>query len=76
LLDAPEIRSALPPELVSREAPHPWVEASKAGFVRLSGLWLGLGSLLLAIAIASKPLARRWAQTPPLIKGDRAAHWA
>jgi hypothetical protein len=76
LLDAPEIRSALPPELVSRDAPHPWVEASKAGFARLSGLWSGLGGLLLAIAIASKPIARRWAQTPPLIKGDRAAHWA
>ena len=29
LLDTPEIRSALPPTLLSANAPHPWVEAFK-----------------------------------------------
>jgi hypothetical protein len=73
LLDTPEIRAVLPPDLVSREAPRPWVEAVKMGFIGLSGLWFGLGTFLLAIAITSKPLASRTTQTPSLIKDERAA---
>ena len=52
LLDMPEIRAALPPELVPRDAPSPWVEAFKRGFLRLSYVWLGFGALLLAAVIA------------------------
>jgi hypothetical protein len=47
LLDAPEIRSVLPPALLPRDAPHPRVEALKRGFLRLSYVWLAAGALLL-----------------------------
>ena len=51
LLDTPEIRSALPPELMSRDPPRPWVEALKTSFLRLGLVWLGLGVLLLLAVI-------------------------
>ncbi len=52
LLDTPEIRSTLPPELLPRDPPRPWVEVFKQGFLRLGLVWLGLGALILAAVIA------------------------
>ena len=51
LLDTPEIRSALPPALLSVEAPRPWVEAFKSGFLRLGGVWIAIGALLLTAVL-------------------------
>jgi hypothetical protein len=51
LLDTPEIRSALPPALLSVAAPHPWVEAFKSGFLRLGSVWIAIGTLLLSAVI-------------------------
>jgi hypothetical protein len=66
LLDTPEIRSALPPELLLRAAPHTWVEAFKSSFLRLGALWLSLGTLALASVVAQMALAaRREAQSFP-----------
>jgi hypothetical protein len=65
LLDTPEIRSTLPPALLSIEPPHTWVEAFKSGFLRLSSLWIGTGTLLLILVVtrmartAAKPSAHR-----------------
>ena len=54
LLDTPEIRSSLPPTLLSVEAPRPWVEAFKSGFLRLGGIWIAIGTFLLAaVAVRS-----------------------
>jgi hypothetical protein len=64
LLDTPEIRSLLPPELLSRDPPRPWVEALKRGFLRLGLVWLGLGVLLLVAAVA-------WGALTPATKGAR-----
>ncbi len=52
LLDAPEIRSALPPELLSRDVPRNWVEAFKRNFLGQSFTLLGSGLLLLIAFIA------------------------
>jgi hypothetical protein len=50
LLGAPEIRAALPPELLSREAPSNGVEAFKRIFLGQGCVWLGVGfSLLLGV---------------------------
>ncbi len=57
LLDTREIRSALPPELTSRDPPRPWVEALKTSFLHLSFVWLGLGVVLLIAAVASAAFA-------------------
>jgi hypothetical protein len=46
LLSAPEIRAALPPELLSREAPSNWVEGLKRTFLGQGYVWLGVGFLL------------------------------
>jgi hypothetical protein len=51
MLDTPEIRSILPPELLPRDAPEPWVAAFKRVFTRMSFVWLGLGTLLLAAVL-------------------------
>lgn len=51
MLDTPEIRSALPPALLSAEPPHPWVEAFKRGFLRLGGIWIAIGTLLLTAVV-------------------------
>jgi hypothetical protein len=51
LLDTPEIRSALPPALLSVEAPHPWVEGLKSGFLRLGSVWVAIGTLLLTAVV-------------------------
>jgi hypothetical protein len=59
LLDTPEIRSALPPALLSVEAPHPWVEALKSSFLRLGSAWIAIGTLLLAAVVV------RMAQAAP-----------
>ncbi len=52
LLDTPEIRSILPPELLPRVPPRPYVEAFKRGFLRLGFVWLGVGMFILAAVIA------------------------
>ena len=52
LLDAPEIRSALPPELLSREKPLNAVEAFKRTFLAQGVIWLGAGVLLLIAILA------------------------
>ena len=73
LLDTPKIRSALPPELLPREPPRPWVELFKQGFLRLGFVWLGLGALILAAVIARSAFpprklgARGWARGDPLV---------
>jgi hypothetical protein len=62
LLDSPQIRSVLPPALLSRDPPRPGVEAAKSGFLGLSFVWLGSGVLLLFAAVASAaraPVRRR-----------------
>ena len=60
LLDTPEIRSALPPTLLSVNATHPWVEAFKAGFLWLGSVWIAIGTLLLtALAVRSPRSATR-----------------
>jgi hypothetical protein len=52
LLDTPEIRSALPPELLSRAKPLNAVEAFKRTFLALGAIWLGAGVLLLIAILA------------------------
>jgi hypothetical protein len=52
LLDTPEIRSALPPELLSREKPSNAVEAFKRTFLAQGSIWLGAGVLLLIAVMA------------------------
>jgi hypothetical protein len=70
MLDTPEIRSALPPVLLSAEAPHPWVEAFKRGFLRFGIVWIAIGALLLTAVVvrmaraAAKPHTRRSAVIP------------
>jgi hypothetical protein len=59
LLDTPEIRSALPPTLLSVNAPHPWVEAFKTGFLRLGSVWIAIGTLLLTAVVVRSPRAAR-----------------
>ena len=57
LLDAPEIRSVLPPELLSRELPDTWVEAFKRTFLNQSFTLLGSGLVLLIAFVAWKTCA-------------------
>jgi hypothetical protein len=52
LLDTPEIRSALPPELLSRDKPLNAVEAFKRTFLNQGAIWLGAGVLLLIAIMA------------------------
>ena len=52
LLGAPEIRAALPPQLLSREAPSNGVEAFKRTFLGHGYVWLGVGFFLLIGAVA------------------------
>lgn len=52
LLDTPEIRAALPPELLSKDTPRNWVEAFKRNFLGQGYTWLGSGILLLIAVIA------------------------
>jgi hypothetical protein len=51
LLDTPEIRSSLPPALLSVGVPRPWVEAFKSSFLRLGGFWITIGTFLLAAVV-------------------------
>ena len=64
LLDTPEIRSALPPQLTGRAPPHPGVEAVKETLLRLGFVWLGAG-LLLLLAALGPAYGRRTKQTRP-----------
>ncbi|HZZ61883.1 MAG TPA: hypothetical protein VFE63_12010 [Roseiarcus sp.] len=64
LLDTPEIRSALPPALLSRDPPRQWVEALKRVLLRLDFVSLGLGVLLLVAVVA-------WGALRPAINGAR-----
>jgi hypothetical protein len=73
LLDAPEIRSALPPELLPRNPPRPWVEVFKQGFLRLGFVWLGLGALILAAVIARAAFIPRKLGSHGLARGDPLA---
>ena len=57
LLDAPEIRSVLPPELLSRDVPDTWVEAFKRTFLSQSFTLLGSGLVLLIAFVAWKSWA-------------------
>jgi hypothetical protein len=59
LLDTPEIRSTLAPELLPRDSPRPWVEAFKRVFTRLGFVWLGVGGLLLAAVIGRMAFTSR-----------------
>jgi len=72
LLDTPEIRSTLPPELLPRHPPRAGVEIFKRGFLQLGFAWLGLGALVLAAVLARAAFmprkldAYRLAQDDPL----------
>jgi hypothetical protein len=52
LLAAPEIRAALPPQLLSRDAPSNGVEALKRTFLGHGYVWLGVGFFLLIGVVA------------------------
>jgi hypothetical protein len=56
LLSAPEIRAALPPQLLSRDAPSDWVEAFKRTFLGQAYVWLSVGFLLLIGVVALRRL--------------------
>jgi hypothetical protein len=47
LLDAPQVRAALPPQLLARDPPSNWVEGFKKAFLAQGYIWLGSGVLLL-----------------------------
>jgi hypothetical protein len=53
LLDTPEIRATLPPELTGKAPPHPGLEAVKEFILRTGPIWLGFGVLLLIAVVAS-----------------------
>jgi hypothetical protein len=52
LLDTPQIRAALPPELLSRDPRSNWVEVLKRTFLAQGYTWLGAGVLLLMAVVA------------------------
>lgn len=64
ILDTPEIRSALPPQLTGRAPPHPLVEAIKETLLRLGFVWLGAG-LVLLLAALGPAYGRRRKQSLP-----------
>ncbi len=51
-LDAPEASRGLPPELLSHTPPRDRIEAFKRRFLRFAPVWIGLGLLMLPVAIA------------------------
>ena len=57
-LGTPEIRSSLPPELLSQPPGHNPVEAFKQGFLGFAAGWSALGVVLLAVALAWPPKQR------------------
>jgi len=57
LLDTPEIRAALPPELLSRDKPSNWIETFKRIFLSGRYGWLGAGVLLLIAVLGREALA-------------------
>jgi hypothetical protein len=59
LLDQPEIRAALPPELLSRAKPLNAVEVFKRTFLAQGAIWLGAGVLLLIAILAREARAVR-----------------
>ncbi len=65
LVDTPEIRERLPPELLSREAPSTWAEAFKRAFLRFGFGWLGLGLLFCALSLV-------WDYEPGRIRNSRS----
>lgn len=64
LLDAPEIRAALPPALTGRAPPHPGLEALKRILLNFGFVWLGAGIVLLVVMIAAGATGRRSAGAP------------
>jgi hypothetical protein len=63
LLDAPELRAALPPELLSRNTPSNWVEAFKRTFLAQGYIWLGAGVLLLIAFVAREARVRQFGRS-------------
>ena len=63
LLDAPEIRAALPPALLSRDTPTNRVEAFKRTFLGQGYVWLGAGILLLIASIAWEAGVRQFGRS-------------
>jgi hypothetical protein len=63
LLDAPELRAALPPELLSRNTPSNWVEAFKRTFLAQGYIWLGAGVLLLIAFVAREAWVRQFGRS-------------
>lgn len=63
LLDAPELRAALPPELLSRNTPSNWVEAFKRTFLAQGYIWLGAGVLLLIAFVAREAWVREFGRS-------------
>ena len=53
LLDTPEIRAALPPDLTGKASPRPRLEAVKEFVLRTGPVWLGFGVLLLIAVVVS-----------------------
>jgi hypothetical protein len=68
LLDTPEIRAALPPDLTGKSPPRPWLEAAKEFVLRSGPLWLGSAVLLLIAVAASKAASSAGARTPPVVR--------
>ncbi len=71
VLDMPEIRAALPPQLLSRDAPPNWVEAFKRNFLGHGFTWLGSGVVLLIVIIAR---GRRTAANSDVHPPELVAH--
>jgi hypothetical protein len=57
LLDTPEIRGALPPDLVSRGPTPNWIDAFKRTFLAQAYTCLGAGVLLLIVVIGRRAFA-------------------
>ena len=64
LLDTPEIRAALPPELTGKPPPRPWVEAVKGGLLHSAPVWFGAGVALLIVVVALGGAGRDKSRAP------------
>ncbi len=65
LLDTPEIRAALPPDLTGKAPPRLWLEAVKEFVLRAGPVWLGLAVVLLIAVLASGTTAPAAPRTRP-----------
>ena len=64
MLDTPEIRAALPPELTGKPPPRPWVEAVKGGLLHSAPVWFGAGVVLLIVVVALGGAGRDKSRAP------------